>query len=185
MTRKKVQEERTACNNSNGRYPPAYYQTTASSRRNRFSSFERCDAFTTTNTHQQPQPNKPNSPIITQLCACDLSLSILTSSPVLNMKVRRSEAEDGRLFNSLVTNLGGPNLFRALFGQYNYTSLVEYSYCSLIGLDESEQCGLFATFNDGMLTTQDTIPFNILLDALGEILPCRVSLVYFDAVKLL
>ena len=51
------------------------------------------------------------------------------------MDVRRSESEDGRYFNNLVTNLGGPNLFRALFGQYNFTSLVEYSYCSLIGLN--------------------------------------------------
>jgi hypothetical protein len=91
------------------------------------------------------------------------------------MEVRRSEAEDGRHFNNLVTNLGGPNLFRALFGQYNFTSLVEYSFCSLIGLNENDQCGLFATFNDGMLTTQDNVPFDILIDSLSGILPCRVS----------
>mmetsp|Transcript_25436 Transcript_25436/g.42865 ORF Transcript_25436/g.42865 Transcript_25436/m.42865 type:complete len:1363 (+) Transcript_25436:41-4129(+) len=91
------------------------------------------------------------------------------------MDVRRSESEDGRYFNNLVTNLGGPNLFRALFGQYNFTSLVEYSYCSLIGLNESDQCGLFATFNDGMLTTQDNVPFHELLDALTEVLPCRLT----------
>ena len=89
--------------------------------------------------------------------------------------MRRSEAEDGRHFNNLVTNLGGPNVFRALFGQYNFTSLIEYSYYSLIGINESDQCGLFATFNDGMLTTQDNINFDILIDALTGVLPCRVS----------
>lgn len=91
------------------------------------------------------------------------------------MQVRRSEAEDGRHFNNLVTNLGGPNVFRALFGQYNFTSLVEYSYYSLIGLNENNQCGLFATFNDGMLTAQDNTPFHILVDALSDLVPCRVS----------
>lgn len=89
--------------------------------------------------------------------------------------IRRAEVEDGREFNALVNSLGGQALFRALFGQYNFTSLVEYSHLSLIAINEEESCVCFAAFSDGAAGTTDIVQFDELLIHLSTIIPCRVS----------
>ena len=88
--------------------------------------------------------------------------------------VRRAEVEDGREFNILINSLGGQALFRALFGQYNFTSLVEYAHLSLIAMNEDDSCVCFAAFSDGSAGASDNIQFDELILQLSSIIPCRV-----------
>jgi hypothetical protein len=90
------------------------------------------------------------------------------------MSVRKAEISDGREFNALVNSLGGPSLFRAQFGQYNFTSLIEYAHMSLLMPAEDDTCGCFATFCDGQLNTSDGASFDDILLSLSELVPCRV-----------
>jgi hypothetical protein len=88
--------------------------------------------------------------------------------------IRRAAVEDGREFNALVNQLGGPNVFRAQFGQYNFTSLVEYSHVSLFAPTDEGSCGCFASFSDGILSVGDNLSFDEIINILNDLLPCRV-----------
>lgn len=96
------------------------------------------------------------------------------------MKVRQAEINDGREFNALVNSLGGASLFRAQFGQYNFTSLIEYAHLSLLIPAEDDTCGCFATFCDGQLSMSDGPSFDDILLSLSELLPCRVNIILFS-----
>lgn len=89
--------------------------------------------------------------------------------------MRSADISDGREFNSLVNTLGGANLFRAQFGQYNFTSLIEYAHMSVYMPSDDESCGAFAAFCDGQLNLSDGLSFDELLASLSELVPCRVS----------
>lgn len=89
--------------------------------------------------------------------------------------IRRAVTEDAREFNSLINQLGGPNVFRSQFGQYNFTSLIEYSHLALSAITEDGSCGCFAVFSDGILSVGDNISFDDILFNLNDLLPCRVS----------
>lgn len=89
--------------------------------------------------------------------------------------IRRAITEDAREFNALINQLGGPNVFRAQFGQYNFTSLVEYSHLALSAITDDGSCGCFAAFSDGILSVGDNISFDDIILQLNDLLPCRVS----------
>jgi hypothetical protein len=89
------------------------------------------------------------------------------------MKVRDSTQEDAHLFNRLLNNLGGPSLYRAVFGQFNYASLVDFSHLSLIALQtktSEENCIGYMAINDGVLST-DSDNFEKYVAALNQMLP--------------
>lgn len=92
------------------------------------------------------------------------------------MSVRKADINDGREFNALVNTLGGASLFRAQFGQYNFTSLIEYAHMSLLLPAEDGSCGGFATFCDGQLNLSDGATFDEIIASLSELVPCRVSM---------
>jgi hypothetical protein len=90
--------------------------------------------------------------------------------------IRKAVVDDVRAFNGLINSLGGTNLFRALFGQYNFTSIIEYSYLSLITiLNDSSVC--FASFSDGLSNSTENISFDYIIEEISQIMPCRVSVV--------
>jgi hypothetical protein len=104
------------------------------------------------------------------LSLLSLSLSLSVSMPI----VRRAEIEDAREFNALVNQLGGPNVFRAQFGQYNFTSLIEYSHLALFSPTDDGSCGCFASFSDGILSVGDNLSFDQIITTLSDLIPCRV-----------
>lgn len=86
----------------------------------------------------------------------------------------KSSVEDGAAFSSLINGLGGQSLYRALFGQYNFTSLVEYTYVTVSAKNEDGLLGGFASFNDGL--SGDLESFDHFLEEIATIVPeCSVS----------
>lgn len=102
------------------------------------------------------------------------SIAATMSHALNSLCIRRAEVEDGREFNILINSLGGQALFRALFGQYNFTSLVEYAHLSLVAMNEEDSCVCFAAFSDGSAGTSENIPFDELILQLSSTIPCRV-----------
>ena len=89
--------------------------------------------------------------------------------------IRRSEIEDSRGFSDLVNSQGGQALFRATFGQFNFSNLVEYSYLSLSVIVEEDQYIGFAAFNDLNPVLGD---FDQTINKLKDIIACNVILIY-------
>jgi len=71
---------------------------------------------------------------------------ISTAKSVVN---RVALLEDIRTFNGLVNNSGGAVFFRATFGQFNFSSMVETSVCSLISMnDTADTCLAYLSITD-------------------------------------
>ena len=86
--------------------------------------------------------------------------------------IRKPESEDGKDFSSLINSQGGQPLFRALFGAYNYTNLIENSYLSFIVHSDEGDCIGFAAFDDINNITKE---FDNSLETLNDILPCNAT----------
>lgn len=85
----------------------------------------------------------------------------------------KSTLEDGAAFSALINSLGGQSLYRALYGQYNYTSLVEYTYLSVSAKNEEGVVGGFVSLNDGL--PGDIEPFHDFLEKIALAAPgCSV-----------
>lgn len=52
--------------------------------------------------------------------------------------IRRAKIDNVVEFNALISSLGRVPLFRAIFGQYNYSSIVDFSHLSLIAYCEND-----------------------------------------------
>ena len=87
--------------------------------------------------------------------------------------IRKATIEDSAGFSQLVSACGGQPLLRSIFGQYNYPSLIEFSYLTLVAASDKGTIA-FASFNDGGLASQETESFDEYLDYLREILPVKV-----------
>ena len=89
----------------------------------------------------------------------------------------QSSVEDGAAFSSLINGLGGQSLYRALFGQYNFTSLVEYTYLTVSAKNDEGLMGGFASFNDGL--SGDLESFDSFLAEIAAFVPgCSVRCVF-------
>jgi len=86
--------------------------------------------------------------------------------------IRKAEFEDARDFSNLVSILGGQSLFRAWFGQYSYSALLEYSLLTLISYQSTECLG-FLCISDSANST-DLQSFEPTLEAVNELIPVKV-----------
>jgi hypothetical protein len=92
--------------------------------------------------------------------------------------IRKASIEDNANFNSIVQACGGQPLLKSIFGQYNYSSLIEYSYLSIIATNEKGGVA-FASFNDGGINSGEMESFDELMDELRHCIPVKVG-TYFD-----
>lgn len=99
------------------------------------------------------------------------------------MSIRRANIDDGREFNALVNELGGTNVFRAQFGQFNFTSLIEYAHLSLYAKADDGSCGCFAAFSDGLLSVGENVSFDDILRSLSDLVPCRVRFSTYFSIR--
>jgi hypothetical protein len=92
-----------------------------------------------------------------------------------DLLIRRAEINDVINFNSLVTSLGRTPYFRAIFGPYNYSNIIEYSHLTLLattgGNDENTAVG-FVSITDS--TSLDSLSFDSVIIRLQKYLPLQV-----------
>lgn len=97
-----------------------------------------------------------------------------------NIKVRKVDNEDSRHFTPLLNTLGGIGLFRAIFGQFSFSSLVEYCLTTLITIvndgegDEGEEAVAFISVNDNISSTADADLTEKMLTELSNFFPAQV-----------
>lgn len=88
--------------------------------------------------------------------------------------IKLATIENNPEFNGLVNACGGQPLLKSIFGQYNFSSLVEFSYLTLIASNDKECLG-FVAFNDGGLVSGEMESFDEILEELRPIIPVKVS----------
>ena len=88
--------------------------------------------------------------------------------------IRRAKADDVGEFNALVSSLGRVPLFRAIFGAFNYSNIVEFSHLSLLatcGSDKDSAVG-FISMSDSL--SLDTLSFESAVNELRRYIPLQV-----------
>ena len=84
--------------------------------------------------------------------------------------IRRAEIDDARVFSSLISDNGGSSYVKSSFGQFNFSSLVEFSYISLICGDENKASS-FCSFNDGSIVGGEPESFEEAMDEVKQLVP--------------
>lgn len=96
-----------------------------------------------------------------------------------NIELRSGALEDNRAFNALLTNCGGLPLYRAIFGQFTFSAIVEYSLMTIAGIrgtgDDSE-CFSFLAVNDSTSCSSDADSFSTTLNELNQLVDVQVTL---------
>ena len=88
----------------------------------------------------------------------------------LKNTLQRAELDDVLKFNALINTLGRVPLFRAIFGAFNYSNIIEYNHVSLIstcGEGEESATG-FVSINDSVSNDYE---YDFVLTELNEYLP--------------
>jgi hypothetical protein len=90
---------------------------------------------------------------------------------------RDCDGEDSRAFTQLLTNCGGVPLYRAIFGQFTYSAVLEYSlstYGAFEGEDEFRMCHAMVALNDSSSPTADQDSFDAVIKELKPFLDINV-----------
>jgi hypothetical protein len=97
--------------------------------------------------------------------------------------VRRADFDDSKDLADLVNKTGGASIFKATFGNYNFSSLVENSYLSLLAEEQAEdvdgvlvsKTASFVAVNDSVPLISDTSAYGRIIEALSNYIPATVS----------
>jgi hypothetical protein len=93
-----------------------------------------------------------------------------------DLLIRRAEINDVVEFNGLVSSLGRVPLFKATFGAFNYSNIVEYSHLSLLatcGSEDNSALG-FVSITDS--SSVDSLSFENAILKLKPFLPVEVGI---------
>ena len=98
----------------------------------------------------------------------------------MDFKLRNAQVGDSRAFNALLTSEGGQALFKAYFGQFSYSSLVEYGFSSLICIGTAENveediCSAFMAISDSISGNSDPDDVEKVIDELSSFIPLQVK----------
>ena len=96
------------------------------------------------------------------------------------IKFRKGELDDTRIFNALVNKVGGANLFRAVFGSFSFAAIIDYSLTTLIAIPgdsevEVKECCAFVAINDNTSLSADSENAKKIIEALSGIVDVKVS----------
>ena len=86
---------------------------------------------------------------------------------------RVSDFDDIRGFNSLLQVAGGAAFFKAIFGQYNFTSILEFSHLSITSQasDDKDSLHGFVALNDSTTCLAGDDNFDGLVAAIKSFIP--------------
>ena len=98
------------------------------------------------------------------------------------MDVRRAEFDDVKVLNAAVTECGGLAVYKATFGAFNFTSVIENSYL-MLEANITNEVGVtnvaLLSLNDSVsLSSTDSTAFQRTIDALHAYIPVNVSTTY-------
>ena len=99
------------------------------------------------------------------------------------MDVRRAEFDDCKDLSDLIAKNGGVSIFKATFGTYNLSSMIENSYLSLMStykrptdseVEERDTIS-FISVNDGLnLIANESDAYSKIIQAVGHYIPATV-----------
>ena len=110
-----------------------------------------------------------------QLSSTDPFITIVCSRMPDDLLIRRAEINDVVEFNGLLSSLGRVPLFKATFGAFNYSNIVEYSHLSLLatcGSEDNSALG-FVSITDS--SSVDSLSFENAILKLKPYLPVEVG----------
>ncbi len=91
---------------------------------------------------------------------------------------RDADVDDARAFTNLLSICGGVPLYRAMFGQFTYSALLEYSlstFGAFDGEDDTKVCYALAALNDSVSCSADPESFELVLNEIKPFLNVEVS----------
>ena len=101
-----------------------------------------------------------------------------------NYFVRLAEFDDVKDLNELVSSTGGPSIYKATFGAFNFSYVIEHSFLSVIATADTEENEMkgagFASSNDALpalLSDGDLYP--IVFEMLVNHFPATVIIYVF------
>lgn len=97
----------------------------------------------------------------------------------MDYEIRIADFADNRAFSNAINACGGTSYFKAIFGQYNFASLLEYStlsLCSLYG-EEKDSCSGFLSLSD-TIACGNELDFSVAISALSEYIPIKVQCIH-------
>lgn len=97
--------------------------------------------------------------------------------------VRLAEFDDVKELNELISSTGGPSIYKATFGAFNFSYVIEHSFLSVIATADTEENEMkgagFASSNDALpalLSDGDLYP--IVFEMLVNHFPATVTNFY-------
>ncbi len=93
------------------------------------------------------------------------------------LTIRDAHIEDNRAFNTLLSNSGGIGLFRAIFGQFTFSAVIEYSLMTITavsGVDEEKECHALIAINDTTSVSSDPGSFGSVIKQLTQVMDVKV-----------
>ena len=107
----------------------------------------------------------------------------MSASIAGHMAIRRCEFDDAKLLNTAVSNNGGLATYKASFGAFNFSSIIENSYLMLTANvtneDESETSINVMSLNDTVtLANSDSTAFTRAIDELKPYIPVTVRITF-------
>jgi hypothetical protein len=115
------------------------------------------------------------------LCKPSSALPRAPLSPTadLEMEVKRAEFDDCKELSELITKTGGVSIYKATFGTYNLSNMIENSYLSLLTAcptgSEQKETVCFMSVNDGLsLIASDPDAYTKVITGLSQYIPATV-----------
>lgn len=104
-----------------------------------------------------------------------------------DLRITRAEFDDIKALNSLVAKCGGITLVKATFGNYNFPTVVENSYLSLVASEtfvkdaggKDINCTAFLVLDDSNAIGSDGSNYMSLIEAISEYIPVTVQSPFF------
>lgn len=96
------------------------------------------------------------------------------------MDARRAEFDDCKELTDLIGKTGGVSIYKATFGSYNLSAMIENSYLSLLttcqSTNDQKDTVCFMSVNDGLtLFSSEPDAYSKIIVALANYIPVTVS----------
>jgi hypothetical protein len=92
------------------------------------------------------------------------------------MDVRRAQFDDVKDVTDVIQKTGGVSIYKATFGTYNLSSMIENSYLTLLSSDSNKETVSYISINDGIsIINTDPDAYGKIVAALKNYIPATVS----------